>query len=140
VGVRYTSAIRVENKTPIVESKDDCGCNEVSDVDIVKLDKQLDRLERYNNELFVLIKDNPEINPNNENLLKNIKSAKLWNFPIFCKSLLESFKHLRDLSFYFINMIHKGIIYVILFGITLTIGVLTNWIMVKLGCENLPYI
>jgi hypothetical protein len=61
VGVSYTSAIRVDNKIPIVESEEDCGCNEVSDADIVRLEKQLDRLERYSKRLLVLSKDYPEL-------------------------------------------------------------------------------
>lgn len=61
VGVSYTSAIRVDNKIPIEnkQDEDDCGCNDVSDVDIIKLEKQLKKLERNSKLLLVLSKDLP---------------------------------------------------------------------------------
>jgi hypothetical protein len=91
-------------------------------------------------ELFFLLKDNSEIKHNDENLLYNIESVKLRDFPIVCYLFVEFFKDISNLIFYFVNMFYNGIIYVILFGITLTIGVLINWFLVELGCENLPYI
>jgi hypothetical protein len=76
LGVSYTSAIRVENKTTIVDSEEDCGCNEVSDADIVRLEKQIDRLERYSNLLLVLSRYNPELKDECEELVNGISSIK----------------------------------------------------------------
>ena len=61
VGVSYTSAIRVDNKIPIVneQDEDDCRCNDVSNADIIKLEKQLNKLERNCKLLLVLSKDLP---------------------------------------------------------------------------------
>ena len=124
---------------PIVKSKD-CGCNKVSDADIIRLEKQLDRLDRYTNLLLVLSKDNPEIKQKWGEMLDVLNSDRKWDFPIICNLLLESYIHLGDFCFYFVNMIHKGVIYVILFVITLIMGASIYRFMVKLDCDNLPYI
>ena len=85
VGVSYTSAIRVENKIPIVEVEDDCGCNEVSNADIVILEKQLDR---YSNLLLVLSKAYPEIREKCEEVLGIINSINLRDSTIICFILI----------------------------------------------------
>lgn len=61
LGVSVTSAIRVENNKPIIESKEDCGCNVFSDTEIVRLETQLDKLESYTKLLLVLSKHNSEL-------------------------------------------------------------------------------
>jgi len=62
VGVSVSSGISIDNKPSISqdESEDDCRCNEISDADIVKLEKQLDRLEVYSKLLLVLPSNNPK--------------------------------------------------------------------------------
>jgi hypothetical protein len=87
VGINVTSAIRVENKTPIIDNQveEDCGCNEVNDVDIVKLEKQLDRVEVYSKLLLVLSKNNPGLNEISEELSNLINSKSNLNYyPIIC--------------------------------------------------------
>ena len=56
VGVSVSSAISIDNKPKISqdENEEDCRCNEVSDADIVKLEKQLVRLGRHSKLLLVL--------------------------------------------------------------------------------------
>ncbi len=88
VGVSYTSAIRVDNKIPILDNQGehDCGCNDVSAADIIKLEKQLNNLERNNKLLLELSKDFP--------IVKR-KIEKLHSIPgFFSRDLgLQFFQH-----------------------------------------------
>ena len=61
---------------PIFKSKD-CGCNEVNDVDIVKLETQLDRLERYSKLLLVFSKYAPEIKDECDRLYNDISTLSV---------------------------------------------------------------
>jgi hypothetical protein len=94
VGVSYTSAIRVENKTSIVKIEEDCGCNEVSDTDIVGLEKQLDSLEVYSKLLLVLSRNNPELKEITYEIFEIIDSINLWDFPIICDILESAYESL----------------------------------------------
>jgi len=78
VSVSYTSAIRVSDKIPIVnnQGEDDCGCNEFSDYDIVKLEKNLNKLERISKLLLLLTKDFPKVNRKIEKLSYKIYNIK----------------------------------------------------------------
>ena len=78
VSVSYTSAIRVDNEIPIVDNQGehDCGCNDFSDADIIKLEKQLKNLERNNKLLLELSKDFPIVNRKIEKLSYKISNIK----------------------------------------------------------------
>jgi len=78
VSVSYTSAIRVSDKIPIVnnQGEDDCGCNEFSDYDIVKLEKNLNKLESSSKKSLELSKDFPILNKKIEKLSYKISNIK----------------------------------------------------------------
>lgn len=77
LSVSYTSAIRVVNRIPIVnELDDDCGCNDVIDADIIKLEKKLNKLESNSKILLVLSKDLPIENRKIEELSYKLSELK----------------------------------------------------------------
>lgn len=82
IGVSFSSAISIDTKPSIStkESIEDCGCNEVSDADIVKLEKQLNVLEIYSKLLLVLSKDNLELNEKYEKYLDLLQSINLRDY------------------------------------------------------------
>jgi hypothetical protein len=92
MGVSVTSAIRVENKTHIIDNQveDDCSCNEVSDADIVKLEKQLDRVERYCKLVLVSSRYNPELKRTSDDLFDRIPSLNALILTNLICGILES--------------------------------------------------
>jgi len=110
VGVSYTSAIRVENKSSIVDNQveDDCGCNEVSSTHLNYLKRQLNRIDIYGKLLLVLSQHNPELKEISKEVVNEINSLnvhidKLTNqpFPIICDILLKLSNHLATVEDYF---------------------------------------
>ena len=65
LGVSVTSAISVENKTPIIEDEDDCGCEDKSDSRICNileiLALSLDKRSQIMGELCEVFKDIPTL-------------------------------------------------------------------------------
>ena len=108
IGVTSSSAISV-NKAPmtIIKNKEDCGCNEVSDADIVRLEKQLSRIEIYDKLLLILNKFNPKLKELSTDLISDISTflelIKESDFLLICFYLFE-------LSF--IIYLFGGIIYI----------------------------
>ena len=93
MGVSVSSAISVDTESTIVEIVEDCGCEEVSDSDLIKVERLLNKVEVYSKLLLVLSKYNPEVKDKCEEILQVINSNKQWNFPIIC-DILESILNL----------------------------------------------
>ena len=74
VGVSLSSAISVDTKSTISnnESEECKECNEISNADLVKVERLLDRVEVYSKLLLVLSRHNPEIKEISEELLNEI--------------------------------------------------------------------
>ena len=95
IGVSFSSGISIDTETAEIY---DCGCNEIDDVQLVMLEKQLNRLKVYSKLLLVLSRYNPELRLICDELLDIIDSSNLWDFPFICGSLelinnqLESLK------------------------------------------------
>ena len=73
IGVSISSAISVDTETTEIE---DCGCNDVSDADIVILEKQLNRLDVYSKLLLVLSTHYPLLKESSEELSNEITIFK----------------------------------------------------------------
>ena len=78
VGVSYASATGVDNKIPIVDNQyeNDCGCKKYSDAEIVKLEKNLNKLESSSKKSLELSKDFPILNKKIEKLSYKISNIK----------------------------------------------------------------
>jgi hypothetical protein len=76
VGVSVSTAISVDTKsTKSNNQNEDCReCNEVSDADLVRVERLLNRVEVYSKLLLVLSKFNPEIKEEYEGLSKRIST------------------------------------------------------------------
>ena len=74
IGVSVSSAISVDTKSTISNNQsEECKeCNEVSDADLVKVERLLDKVEVYSKLLLVLSKHNPEFREISEELLNEI--------------------------------------------------------------------
>lgn len=76
-GVSISSGISIDNK-PIESNnayEEDCGCEEVSDSDLIKLESFLNKVQTFGNLLSVLSRFNPEINDKCDVLLDNFKES-----------------------------------------------------------------
>jgi len=73
-------------------SLEDCGCGEVSDTDLVKVDRLLDRVEVYSKLLLVLSKHNPELREMSKELSNQLSNInKLYDE--FNTDILQQGKH-----------------------------------------------
>jgi hypothetical protein len=74
VGVSISSAISVDTKSTISDKdREECReCNEVSDADLIRVERLLDRVEVYSKLLLVLSRHNPELREISEELSKDI--------------------------------------------------------------------
>jgi len=76
VGIQPAFAVNTKQSMVNIVSFEDCGCGEVSDTDLVKVDRLLDRVEVYNKLLLVLYKYTPEIKDEIEDLSIKISILK----------------------------------------------------------------
>jgi hypothetical protein len=90
IGVSYTSATSVDTKSALSNNQsEECrDCNEVSDADLISVERLLDKVEVYSKLLLVLSRYNPEIREKCEGLLESIPFGNFRDFPIIC-SILE---------------------------------------------------
>ena len=82
IGVGIHPAFAVNTKQSMVnkESVEDCGCGEVSDTDLVKVDRLLDRVEVYSKLLLVLSQHYPELREMSEELSDKLSNVnKLYD-------------------------------------------------------------
>ena len=92
IGISIQPAFAVNIRHSIVNNviEGDCNCKEVTNADIVIVERWLDRVEVYSKLLLVLNKNNPEIKEKCEELLEIIYFNGKWDFPIICYILNES--------------------------------------------------
>ncbi len=78
VGVSVSSAISIDTESPVVnqQSVEDCNCKEVDSRHLVRLERQLNRLEVYSRLLLVLSRYNPELREISEELSNEIITLK----------------------------------------------------------------
>jgi hypothetical protein len=129
IGLGVNPAIAVVE--PITSEIDDCNlCPKLSKQHIVRIKSFIDRLEKYDNELSVLSKLNPEIEEKHKEIsnaistLSDMNEFDDWSFPVICNLLLiigDCFE---------IGIYSQGIIRII-FG---TIGFFAIVIGLGLGC------
>jgi len=82
IGVGIHPAFAVNTKQSMVNkvSVEDCGCGEVSDTDLVKVDRLLDRVEFYSKLLLVLSQHHPELREISEELSNQLSNInKLYD-------------------------------------------------------------
>ncbi len=94
IGVGIHPAFAVNTKQSMINkvSVEDCGCGEVSDTDLVKVERLLDRVEVYSKLLLVLSKHNPELREMSEELSNQLANInKLYDE--FNTNILQQFKH-----------------------------------------------
>ncbi len=91
IGVSVSSAISIDTKSTITnnESVEDCNCKEIDSRHLVRLERQLNRLEVYSKLLLVLSSYNSELREISEELYDLINSDSPWIFPIICGILLK---------------------------------------------------
>ena len=76
IGVSVSSGISIDtNSIEVEECKE---CNEFDDKQLLILERQLNRLERYSKLLLVFTKDYPEINVKIKELSDRFKSMQNW--------------------------------------------------------------
>jgi hypothetical protein len=95
IGMGVQPAFAVETKSPIdsVEKVEDCDCQQVSDINLVKLKGDLNRLKVYTRILSMSSELNPMVQrriEQLENLLSDLDNdnTRFWNFPFICWVLL----------------------------------------------------
>jgi len=94
IGVGIQPAFAVNTKQSMVNkvSIEDCGCGEVSDTDLVKVDRLLNRVEVYSKLLLVLSKHNPELREMRGELSDQLANInKLYDE--FNTDILQQIKH-----------------------------------------------
>jgi hypothetical protein len=76
-GVSISSAISIDNKSINSNNKSekDCGCEEVSDSDFIKLENYINKIQAIGNLLSALSRFNPEISNKCDVLLDNLRAS-----------------------------------------------------------------
>ena len=90
IGVGIHPAFAVDTKTSMVNKANEEECWECKEIDnrhLVRLEKQIKRIEVYTKFLLVLSRYNPEIKEKCEEILDVINLNRLWDFPIICAIL-----------------------------------------------------
>ena len=108
VGVSASSAVSVDTKSTISNNQnEECReCNEISDADLVKVERLLNRVEVYSKLLLVLSRHNPELRELSEELSSEILP------------LINMFNELKS-SFSILSTI---ILCALLFSLLMTVG------------------
>ena len=93
IGVSVSSAISVDTQSTISsnESVEDCGCGEVSDADLIRVERLLDRVEVYSKLLLVLSRHNPEVLEDYEELSNDIELIKYMFKDFKSKQLIDDY-------------------------------------------------
>jgi len=127
-------------------NEEDCGCGEISDVDLIKLERLLNRVEVYSKLLLVLSKYNPELREVSEELLDIINSVNLWDFPIICSTLGNVVSGLWSIHESIISILDKYSDFKLLHLIISPFGTIVNtiwwyvyWFGVGLDCWDWYY-
>jgi hypothetical protein len=145
MGVSVSSGFTVNSNPSIkVNQRGKCSeCNKISDSDLIRLERLLNRGEVYSKLLLVLSRYNPEIKEKCEELLDVINSDRPWDFPIICIILESTWNQLLDLGKIISDIITKskdnpifnGIIYFFFMLVWLPITLFVLTLGVSLGCD-----
>jgi len=140
IGVGIHPAFALDTNQSMVNKTSEeecCNCKEIDNRHLVRLKKQLNRLEVYTNLFLVLSKHNPELKEKIEELLGEIKTLKeeLADIPIcvileYIDKILEDlYWSFRELSyyFYFFPIICYQIVHTIRFNIFFIGFLLSCW-------------
>ena len=112
IGLGFSSAISIENRSSIVNNKseEDCGCQETSDSYLVKLDRMTSRLEVYIKILMLLSKNNLELIKIWEELTVKISALEdVNNDKPICDILENIYLVFKDRLFY-LSDIYKSLV------------------------------
>ena len=125
IGVSFSSSVSVDTQSINVESEDDCGCNEVSDTDLILVERLLNRVEVYSKVLVVLSKHYPELREISEELSRIISISDLYNNNRPLCNILINILNLIDEMFGAVHNMTKIVIDLIPYGSTLYILMVT---------------
>ena len=91
IGVSVSSAISVDTESTISnnQNKECRDCKEISNADLIIVERLLDKVEFYSKLLSVLSLYHPELMDISKDLLDLIKYDILWDLPVIC-SVLEN--------------------------------------------------
>ncbi len=101
IGFSVSSAISVDTKSPVVNQQrgEDCNYEEINSRHLVRLERQLNRLEVYTKLLLVLSRDNPELREISEELSYLISTFKKSDLKdIICDWLLNMIYSLDNIT------------------------------------------
>jgi hypothetical protein len=81
IGVSFQPVFAVDNKssTDNIKNENDCDCETVSDVQLIRIDKLLNTLEFYTKKLSFLFKDNTRFIEKCKELSKSISRIRVMN-------------------------------------------------------------
>ena len=123
---------------------DDCNCNPISDSQVVRIERLLDKVENRIN--FILLKYGhiPEVKDKCEEILDIIHSNIVLDYPIICAFLLILYRTLSSLVVIFdIIILNHETLYLIFFPILFPIGLTLILLMImveirgiQLNCEG----
>jgi len=152
IGVGIHPAISVETKTSIVnqQSENDCGCEEVSNTDLIKVERLLNRLEVHIKLLLVLSKHNPELTEEYEELsneiitlngmYKGLKPNSTFSDRPICDLLWDGLNYYFDLYFYYEDLANYSgsfillIIYSLIASFYCNLALVLMYFFFKLDC------
>ena len=136
--------------TSVVGASDfdeDCNCKPINDLQLVKIERLLNRLENRIN--FILLKYGhiPEVKEKCEEILDVIHSNRVLDYPIICGILLilyNTFSSLYEIIGYII--LNHRTLYLIFFPILFPIGFTIAYLMIithirgiQLNCKGFPF-
>jgi hypothetical protein len=146
-GATLSSAISVETKpnTSIGLRNERCECNEISSSNLIKLKKQLNKLEIYTKLLLILSKENQGINKKCQELLNCISKTNINDDTIMCNFLEKIFNILGPLQFFLSNWVYEKIpnrlgwlLGIFVYGIFIPPVLLVWYTADFLGCDWIP--
>ena len=150
IGVSVSRAISVDTESTISnnESEECKECNEVSDADLIKVERLLNRVEVYRKLLIVLAKHNPEVLEDCKEISNMITTLNKFDLnELICVGLINILKHVLSRFSYCLRKIDEFqkelriimvIIYTLIGNVYIALIFVINNIAFKFGCEN-PY-
>ncbi len=119
VGIQpaFANEVSITNKTSEVE--EDCNCNPVSNLHLIRLERMLNRVESYTNIISIFSYRNPVIKEKFEELSNEITSLREMNnalksdflfetdFPIICEIIDQTMRFVGDIGLSMLNLTEK---------------------------------
>jgi hypothetical protein len=150
IGVSVSSAISVDVESTIINNQsEECReCKGISNIGIVNLDRQLNKLKVYSMWLLILSKHNPNVLENYEEISNRTSTLNTQDLnEVICNKLINILEYVLDRFSYCCRQIENFtkenrrimvIIYTIIGNVYNALIHVINNIAFKLGCEN-PY-